>query len=49
MSATHTSVKGAAAPQGVPSEGSYAGWYIGLGIVAAVLVAGLGLWMFYHG
>ncbi len=37
--------------EGVPLEGelgSYAGWYIGAGIIVAVLAIGFGLWFVYH-
>jgi hypothetical protein len=35
---------------GTPDDttGSYAGWYIGVGIVAATLAIGLALWFIYH-
>jgi hypothetical protein len=35
---------------GAPEEspGSYAGWYIGAGVVVAVLAVGAALWFMYH-
>ena len=30
------------------APGSYAGWYIGLGLIAAVLAIGFALWFMYH-
>ncbi len=30
------------------TPGSYAGWYIGLAIIVAVLAIGMALWFDYH-
>jgi hypothetical protein len=30
------------------TEGSYAGWYIGAGIIVAVLAISFALWFLYH-